>query len=219
MSGLLLILLAIVPVYSQYPCGDIQIADKSECHCGETTLTYRDYWDGDKTCCGPAQCSIEARGSGQCSAGTVCSGGSPWLCGDIIITHDSECLCGGDRIAWDDQWCCLPDTEQCEYQDSGVGVCANGTLVTGYHNSCNGNCGKREYFPCRSGGECVPKADMCHGYPVCADASDIDYCQQGKDICGYDYRYSKCPGTTTYGHQECYRNDQGGINDQGQRHD
>ena len=87
--------------------------------------------------------------------------------------------------------------------------------MTGYNNSCDGaNCAKSEYFPCKSGGECVPKADMCHGYPLCADASDLDYCQQDKDICGYDYRYSKCPGTTPYGHQECYRNDKGVINDQ-----
>ena len=203
MPGLLLLLLAIVPVSWQYPCGDVQIADDSECHCGETTLTLYD----DEYCCGRAQCSIKDTGGGQCSAGTACSIANydyPWLCGDIIIPSDSECLCGGDRITRsknrdDEQWCCLPDTEQC----SADGVCANGTVVTGYNKSCNGNCGKREYFPCKSGGECVPKADMCHGYPVCADASDIDYCQQDTDICDHDYRYSKCPGTP-YGHQECY---------------
>ena len=122
MPGLLVLILAVVPVYSRdyWECGDVTISRHAECHCGETTLTY-----SDEKHCGPAaQCSIDATGRGQCSAGTVCSCGT-WLCGDIIIPDYSDCLCGGDRITGDNyysgqQWCCLQDTEQCEHKDSGL---------------------------------------------------------------------------------------------------
>ena len=65
-------------------------------------------------------------------------------------------------------------------------------------------CGNIEYLLCDSGDQCVRKEDICHGYPVCKDSSDIQHCQKERDIFDHDYRFSKCQAIPT-GHHECYK--------------
>ena len=68
-----------------------------------------------------------------------------------------------------------------------------------------------EEFQCANG-DCVSAKDICHGYPACADKSDIEFCNEDLrcyhpqciKTCASDLIEYKCQQGTPNGHAECY---------------
>ena len=198
-----LVLIILVLGYTEqvgYYCGDVKIDINADCLCGNQTFRYQ---DSDTGCCGRVHCDI-VDGRGICDGGKVCIRAKHLIyhypCGDIM--HNNDCQCGSHNLTdldyWHGLWCCK-GISACEYNEGGV-YCTEGEIVTGFNNSCNNQCGHRNYLSCDSGDQCVDREDICHGYPVCRDSSDIQKCHEEEITCDHNFQYSKCKATPS-GHQ------------------
>ena len=226
--------LFLIKLSINWKCGGVYIDGNNNCHCGSEVLKKVD--ENRRQCCGADTCSIDDDGNAVCLDGVPCKTSgiySPWNCGDVIITHEKTCHCGGlgletlqkykfNRILSsmfpqkslnhsqyhkpnDGFWCC--PSQPCSYQEDGSAVCHNATIVRGKGKGCDGEvCWSRDYLSCKSGNQCVRKKDICHGKPVCFDKSDVDMCGSDIEIVIPDFRYNsyKCYADIPNHHEYFY---------------
>ena len=153
----------------------------------------------------PPHCSVEE-----------CRTMSQYRCGDHCVERDTLCQCGHSNFTYQDwhleeRLCCAqPGT--CRRQGQEVS-CPGGLVIHKYNESCAGDCWHNEsYFGCAtSGDKCVIYRELCHGYPVCQDNSDVSYCTEDMDCKNpIDYwvgnKMGRCRGGSAIGHGECYYN-------------
>ena len=123
----------------------------------------------------PPHCSVEE-----------CRTMSQYRCGDHCVERDIHCHCGDSSFTYDDwhleeRLCCAqPGTCRREGQEVS---CPGGLVIHKYNESCAGDCWHNEsYFGCATTGDkCVIYRELCHGYPVCQDRSDVSYCTENMD--------------------------------------
>ena len=121
-----------------------------------------------------------------------------WQCGDVCVSAitGDYCYCGEKKlnIIVTDYYCCVdhsPDNRtQCsvDRDGNGNGHCPQGRVVSQY-DTCNNHCfndyetsavsGWRSRYRCGSGDiQCLLAQNMCRGYPVCPDSSDVSECDE-----------------------------------------
>ena len=196
-------------------CGGVEILSSKSCKCGQNFISYDDI-EEDLNCCGRDNCYIDDVGNAICPDGVICQAddGITWLCGDIRISKDSPCVCGGQQLSWypdfykHNKWCCPSLLGQCIFQTSGSGLCSNASVQVGANAGCDGDiCYNREYVSCKTGEQCVDKNKICQGFTICRDGSDVEYCKED-DVCigtSYDSKdHQKCPGILPSGHVQCF---------------
>ena len=84
-------------------------------------------------------------------------------------------------------------------------MCPNATIVNGYDKGCDGIvCRRSDSVSCKSGKQCVDRGKICHGFPVCDDASDLAKCRTENNVCPPHYKYSQCSADYPTDHQECF---------------
>ena len=130
------------------------------------------------------------------------------------MEQDHQCQCGNKSLTYDDwhldeRLCCVPSDEDCSLEAGDVN-CSAGQVIDKYRQSCNGKCWDDEHFGCeRMGGKCVRYRDLCHGYSLCEDRSDIKYCTSRMECKGQGSEWDpmkRCGEgkNTTIDHGECY---------------
>ena len=214
LKEVLLVLMVAIGGSEQVYCGDVWVRDPEPgCVCGDNNDTQQEHVKK----CGPIYCTTKNHYYTECTGWINLD--PDMFCGDIANMYSMECQCGSRTLSRDDffhksAWCC-PGKEACNYtrrfvDNTGVhseitGVqCPTGTIIIGQNNSCDNQwCYSKLAQACKTGDQCVNKQDICHGYPVCMDKSDIKHCQEENDICGYDFSISRCHDIPS-GHQECY---------------
>ena len=161
---------------------------------------------------------------GEC--GEECEALSQYKCGVHCVERDKLCHCGNSSITYQDwhlgeRLCCSPPAggqSSCRRDDDSVS-CPEGVVIDKYRESCAGNCWHDEfYFGCSSTGSgCVPYRELCHGYPVCEDRSDLRYCAEDMTCTKLDWMNpSRCGvgSPRQIGHAECYFDFNGNNNGQ-----
>ena len=148
--------------------------------------------------------------------GEECSARSQYKCGEICVENQHQCHCGDKNITYDDwhlneRLCCVPPDQDCSLEAGDV-TCTAGEVIEKYKESCNGNCWDSEFFfGCETTKErCIKYRDLCHGFPLCRDKSDIKFCTASMECQGpqeWD-PMTRCGAgkgdNTSIGHGECY---------------
>ena len=155
--------------------------------------------------------------------GESCSSESQYRCGDHCVERDIHCQCGHSNFTYQDwhleeRLCCVqPGTCRREGQEVS---CPGGLVIHKYNESCAGDCWDNEsYFGCATTGDkCVVYRELCHGYPVCQDRSDVSYCTE--DMACKVPPFWTVPNRcgqrkqSDIGHAECYYDYTGNNNGQ-----
>ena len=108
-------------------------------------------------------------------------------CGDTSIPFNKRCICAGEMLDtyFGPNHCCVNNSsdQQC-YLDKNGANCPQGK-VTKKTETCNNQCfndytsseniGKYSHFHCGNN-SCVPAWNMCRGYSMCEDRSDVSIC-------------------------------------------
>ena len=148
--------------------------------------------------------------------GEECGARSQYKCGEICVEEQDQCHCGNKTITYDDwhlkeRLCRVPPGQDCSLEVGSVN-CGAGQVIDKYRESCHGDCwDNHNYFGCeRTGEKCIRYRDLCHGYPVCQDKSDIKYCTASMECRGptsWD-NMTRCGAgegkNTSIDHGECY---------------
>ena len=126
------------------------------------------------------------------TSNTSCDFTKELQCGDVCTGVRKLCYCGYDHfhVYVDEKHCCLSSMSndaQCYLDGDGHGHCSSGSPVP-LNQTCNGKCyndynqrdttklGPVSNFRCNSGDQCVPAMDICQGYSLCEDKSDVTAC-------------------------------------------
>ena len=105
---------------------------------------------------------------------TECNTEDTYECGNIEISACAQCVCGDNTFSEedyfdDDKRCCPAPREECQTNDEGDGVCNNGIMINAFYQSCD-----YAHFSCDN--RTVNKYEMCHGYTLCQDGTDLEQC-------------------------------------------
>ena len=91
-----------------------------------------------------------------------------YRCGNIEISRCAQCVCGDNTFSDEDYYCCPALGEECHTNEKGDGVCNNGIMIE-ENQSC-------DYAPFSCDNRTVNKYEMCHGYTLCQDKTDLEQC-------------------------------------------
>ena len=143
--------------------------------------------------------------------GAKCNGKFYYNCGNIEIDKctwygETVCVCGDNTFSFED-WrnndkrCCQAPGEYCRTNNEGDGVCNNGIMIN-EDQSCD-----YAHFSCDNN-RTVDKYEMCHGYTLCQDGTDLEMCSAL--ACDTSTQASCEDGTNTNtDHRECYLESKG----------
>ena len=123
-------------------------------------------------------------------------------CGDIRISACAQCVCGHNTFSYKDyktkydRICCPAPGEECHTNDKGDGVCNNGILIDIYQ-SCD-----YAHFSCDN--RTVNQYEMCHGYGLCQDGTDLEQCSALGCDPGRDESLCEDVTNANSAHRECF---------------
>ena len=95
--------------------------------------------------------------------------------------------------------CCPPPGGECELDGDGDGVCPGGVVIDFRSQSCG-----YVHFPCDN--KTVNKYNICHGYGLCQDGTDLEQCS-ALSCDASEPRQTSCEDrqdVSSTAHKECY---------------
>ena len=138
-----------------------------------------------------------------------------YYCGNIYISVCALCVCGDNTFSYGGndlvigKKCCPAPGEECHTNDEGDGVCNNGIMINRRSQSCH-----YAHFSCDN--RTVNQYEMCHGYGLCQDGTDLEQCSALGCDNDHDYYYiyyndyyASCGTNTNTGHRECDHTSEG----------
>ena len=124
----------------------------------------------------------------------------------VEISECAQCKCGDETLSYEDyeendKRCCPAPGGECEVNDYGDGVCNKGVVID---VSRYQYCGYYTHFSCDD--KTVNKYNICHGFGLCQDGTDLEQCSTLSCDDGWNDHTSCEDGqnVSSTAHRECY---------------